>query len=199
MRSGPAAGVLVTAVVLAVPACSPVKIVNTGEVPAPTAPSASRPPAPADNANLANAFDFYAQSNGQPGYYFTTPSGKWRCAILPRAKAGCQSATNPRSSMGIPGEPDTVTNAAGETKPPNALVVDFEGDSHFASLDQPELSLVPGPAKALPFNKILAAAGFRCNVQQIGVSCLSESTGNGFTFSAAGYTLSYTDVAGPPR
>jgi hypothetical protein len=58
---------------------------------------------------------------------------------------------------------------------------------------------VPGPAKALPFNKILAAAGFRCNVQQASVACLSESTGNGFTFSADGYTLSYTDVPAPPR
>jgi hypothetical protein len=46
----------------------------------------------------------------------------------------------------------------------------------------------------LRFNRILAAAGFRCNVQESGVSCLSETSGKGFTFSAEGYTPQYTDV-----
>ena len=53
---------------------------------------------------------------------------------------------------------------------------------------------MPGPAKVLQFNRILAAAGFRCNVQESGVSCLSELSGKGFTFSADGYTPQYTDV-----
>ncbi len=47
----------------------------------------------------------------------------------------------------------------------------------------------------MPFNKILAAAGFRCNVQETaGVSCLSEFSGKGFTFSADGVAPQYTDV-----
>ena len=53
---------------------------------------------------------------------------------------------------------------------------------------------MPGPAKALPFNRILAAAGFRCNVADSGVSCQSDTSGKGFTFSAQGYTPQYTDV-----
>jgi hypothetical protein len=43
----------------------------------------------------------------------------------------------------------------------------------------------------------LAVAAFRCNVQEAsGISCLSEKTGKGFTFSADGYTLQYTDLPG---
>ena len=53
----------------------------------------------------------------------------------------------------------------------------------------------PAPAKVLPFNRILAAAGFRCNVQEVtGVSCLSEFSDKGFTFSPDGFTPQYTDV-----
>lgn len=51
------------------------------------------------------------------------------------------------------------------------------------------------PAAELPFNRILAVAGFRCNIQEAtGLSCQSELSGKGFTFSADGFTPSYTDV-----
>ena len=97
--------------------------------------------------------------------------------------------------MGIAGEPDSVTDAVGETTTPNALVIAREGAAQFVALKQPEFSIDPGPAKVLPFNKILAAAGFRCNVQETaGVSCLSEFSGKGFTFSADGVAPQYTDV-----
>jgi hypothetical protein len=93
-----------------------------------------------------------------------------------------------------------VTDAAGQPATPNAIVVPREGDPRFAALEQPEFWLNPGPAKVLPFNRILAAAGFRCNVQESsGVSCVSERSGRGFTFSAEGYAPQYTDVpAGAP-
>lgn len=78
---------------------------------------------------------------------------------------------------------------------PNAVVVPREGDARFVALEQPEFALKPGPAKVLPFNRILAAAGFRCNVQEAtGVSCLSEFSGKGFTFSPDGFAPRYTDV-----
>ena len=61
----------------------------------------------------------------------------------------------------------------------------------------PRFAPSPGPATLLPFNRILAVGGFRCNVQQTsGVSCLSESSGKGFTFSEDGFTAVYTNV--PP-
>jgi hypothetical protein len=57
--------------------------------------------------------------------------------------------------------------------------------------------LDPGPAKVVAFNRILAVGGFRCNVQESGVSCVSDLTKNGFTFSADRYAPQYTDV--PPN
>ena len=38
-------------------------------------------------------------------------------------------------------------------------------------------------------------ARFRCNIQEeTGVSCLSEQSGDGFTFSADGFVPQYTEV-----
>lgn len=178
-------GALSAVAMLAV-GCSPATVINTGE---PTAQSAApapptTPSAPSSNAHLVNAFDYVAHVGDITGYYFTTPSGKWRCAILTHTKAGCQAASSWQSGLGIPDEPDST----------NAIAVDRDGDPQFVALEQPEFWLVPGPAKALQFNRILAAAGFRCNVQETGVSCQSEASGKGFTFSADGFTPHYTDV-----
>jgi hypothetical protein len=154
-------------------------------------------PAPrrTSNLDLVNAYYYFAHSADQPGYYFTTSSGRWRCAILPHSKAGCQGSAN--AAIGISGAPRSVPDAQGDSNAPNAILVDRTGDAQFARLGQPQFALVPGPANVLPFNKVLAAAGFRCNVQESsGVSCLNESTGKGFTFSTDGYTLQYTDLPG---
>ena len=97
--------------------------------------------------------------------------------------------------MGITGAPDSVPGTDGDTTTPNALVIPRDGDAQFVALEEPEFALDPGPAKVLPFNRILAAAGFRCNVQEAaGVSCLSEFSDKGFTFSADGFVPRYTDV-----
>lgn len=181
-----------TAVLLA--GCSPPAVVNTGEPPAVSTSSTTPAPPPLGSAGLVSAFDFVAHVDGKAGYYFTTPSGRWRCAIVTREVAGCQSSRWP-SAMGITGEPDTVAGADGEPAAPNAVVVERTGDAHFAALDEPRFALDPGPAKVLQFDEVLAAAGFRCNVQeQPGVSCLSERSGMGFTFSSDGFTAQYTDL-----
>jgi hypothetical protein len=166
--------------------CSDVTVVSTDESPAQTAtagPTATSS-APPSNAHLVNAFDYVGHVGDTTGYYFTTPSGKWRCAILAHTKAGCQASSSWQSGLGVQDEPDST----------NAIAVERDGDPQFVALDQPEFSLDSGPAKALQFNRILAAAGFRCNVQESGVSCQSEASGKGFTFSADGYTPQYTDV-----
>ncbi len=72
-----------------------------------------------------------------------------------------------------------MADAAGQDATPNAIVVDREGDPQFVALEQPDFWLDPGPANALQFNRILAAAGFRCNVQESGVSCQSEDDRQG--------------------
>jgi hypothetical protein len=189
----------VTVAMLIAAGCSGERIVNTGEPPVRTATATPAPPPspPANNAHLVNAFDYVAEVDGQTGYYFTTPSGKWRCAIIARVTAGCQSASSWRAGLGITGAPPTVPNAAGQATKPNAIVLNWQGDAHFAALDRPEFWLDPGPAKVVAFNRILAVAGFRCNVQVSGVSCVSDLTKNGFTFSADGYAPQYTDV--PPN
>jgi len=180
--------------------CSGERVVNTGEPPVrtETATSTPAPSTPASNAHLVNAFQYVAHVDGDAGYYFTTPSGKWRCAIVPRAKAGCQSASSWQSGLGLPGQPTTVLNATGEPTTPNAIVLDRESDPQFVGLEKPEFWLNPGPANVLPFNRILAVAGFQCNVQESGVSCLSEVSDKGFTFSAErGMSPQYSDV--PPN
>jgi hypothetical protein len=186
--------ILIWAGLLAVAGCSNVRVVNTGEPPADTVTNTATTPQlpPTSIAHLVDAFDYVAHPNDEAGYYFTTPSGGWDCAILPRVMAGCQSTGG---GLGIAGEPDTVPDAAGEPTTPNAIVIEPEGDVRFAALDQPGLSLTPGPANVLEFNRTLIAARFRCNVQEeLGVSCLSEQSGKGFTFSEEGFAPSYTEV-----
>ena len=174
------------ATVWAIAGCTGPTVINTGDAPGSTAPATS--PAPStrpDNARLVNAYDYVAHVGDTTGYYFVTPSRKWRCAILTHDRAGCQAASNWRSGLGVKGEPDAT----------NAIVVDEQGDPQFVALDAPDFWLQPGPANALPFAKILAAAGFRCNVSDAGVACQSDVSGKGFTFSADGFTPQYTDGA----
>jgi hypothetical protein len=193
-------GVLV-AVAILIAGCADQPVINTGEPPAPPATGSANatPSTPPSNAHLVNAFNYVGHVGDTTGYYFTTPSGKWRCAILAHTKAGCQAANSWQSGLGITGEPDSVPDAAGQLATPNAILVDRDGDPQFVALEQPEFWLRPGPANSLQFNRILAAAGFRCNVRESGVSCLSETSGKGFTFSAEGFTPQYTDVpAGAP-
>ena len=189
--------ILISAVLLAVTGCSAERVVNTGEwetvAPAPTETAPQLPPT--NPAHLANAFDYVAHPNGEAGdagYYFSTPSGRWQCAILPRDKAGCQSTGG---ALGITGAPGTVPDAAGEETTPNSVVVEPEGDAHFAALDEPGFSLATGDATVLPLNRTLIVARFRCNVQEeTGVSCASEQSGRGFTFSAEGFLPEYSEV-----
>lgn len=191
----------VTAIAVISAGCSYGTIVNTDDAPAPTQVTAPPPPSPSpstrpSNEHLANAFDYAAHGvDGETGYYFTSPSKRWVCAIFPRKTAGCQSSTG--SVIAINGAPTSVPGPQATDTAPNAITVDSAGDAQFAALDPPGYALVPGPATVLPFGEVLAVAAFRCNVQEAsGISCLSEKTGKGFTFSADGYTFQYTDLPG---
>ena len=183
------------ATLISVVACSSGRVVNTGEAPPvpPTDATAPTSPVRTSNDGLANAFDYSAQPDGRTAYYFTSPSKRWVCAIIPREEAGCQAATG--STIPITGRPDTVLDAQGASTAPNAIQIDRLADAVFASVEAPGFALVPGPAVELPFGKVLTVAGFQCNVQEAtGISCLSELSGKGFTFSADGYSLQYTDL-----
>ena len=177
--------------------CDSGTVVNTDDARPNVQTSTSAPPPlpdPANNDALANAFDYAApQQDGQTAYYFTSPSKRWVCAIIPRDTAGCQAATG--STIPVKGAPDTVTGQDGADTAPNAIQVGRSADPQFAALDPPGYSIAQGPALVLPFGKVLIVSGFRCNVQETtGISCASEFTGKGFTFSADGFTLQYTDL-----
>jgi hypothetical protein len=177
--------------------CTAERVVNTGEwgtntssTAAPAAPAAPQLP-PTNPALLANARDFTQNTDGGSAYYFSTPSGRWQCAILPGDMAGCEGTTG---ALTITGAPETVPAANGQQTPPNAIVVDPQGDARFAVVDAAAFA-PPAPANVLPFNRTLATARFRCNLQESkGVSCLSEASGKGFTFSADGFDLRYSEV-----
>lgn len=173
-------------------ACTSGTVINTDQTPQPNPPASAAPVPEFGTANLVNAADYAGEVDGRKGYYFTSPSGRFGCAILPRDKAGCQSAGGLAAGLGIAGEPEEIPDGEGGTTTPNALVVD-DDDAGFAALTEPEFFL--DTAKVLPFGKALAVAGYRCNVQEeTGLSCVRELTGKGFTFTADGFTLQYTDV-----
>jgi hypothetical protein len=175
-------------------ACDRTIVVNTGQTPPRTETPASTSPTGRVDPNLVDAHAYYVISDGVTGYYFTTPSGKWSCAILPRTLAGCQAATGGQV-IGIPGEPSTVQGPNGAVAP-NAITVGDQGDAGFTWLDRPGFLVKTGKAMVLDFKKTLAAAGFRCNVQEAGVSCENETTQKGFVFSATGYEPHYAPVPG---
>ncbi|MGV9803190.1 hypothetical protein ACWDTP_34560 [Mycobacterium sp. NPDC003449] len=169
--------------------CASGTVINTGDAPPPgPAPTSTAVPQ-FGTANLVRAADYAAQVDGRTGYYFSTPSGRWHCAILPRDRAGCESAGG--ADIGITGAPQIPVDGTDTT--PNAIAVDRDHEAGFAVLPAPQFTVDSAPA--LPFGKALAVAGFRCNVQEAtGVSCVRELSGKGFTFSADSYTLQYTDV-----
>lgn len=201
-RSGGRRGAAILAVATAaliIAGCSDGTIVNTDDArpsPATTVPPAPSPSKRPSNEKLANAFDYAASGpDGETGYYFTSPSKRWVCAIFPRKSVGCQSSTG--SAIAVVGAPTSVLGPQGTDTTPNAITIDSTGDAQFTLFDAPGYALVPGPATVLPFGQVLAVAAFRCNVQEAsGISCLSEKSGKGFTFSADGYTFQYTDLPG---
>ncbi|MGE2735169.1 hypothetical protein [Mycolicibacterium vaccae] len=194
MHASLIAGLPVLAV--AAVACAGPTVVTTDDAAPPAVTSSAAAPSTTvrGNAHLANAFDFAADIDGQTAYYFVSPSGNWECAIVPRMYAGCQNARN-TSRLGIAGAPATVPDTDDSPRAPNALIVEHDGAARFVARDGAPFGLNDGSATELPFNRILAVAGFRCNVQEsTGISCLSERSGEGFTFSADGFRPGYTDV-----
>jgi hypothetical protein len=185
---------LTSAALLLVTGCTAERVVNSGEWETDT-PSTATPATPSlpptNPALLVDAVDYTQDVDGKSAYYFSTPSGRWQCAILPGDKAGCEGANG---ALNIAGAPNTVPNATGQQIPPNAIVVSPRGEAHFAAIDAAQFA-PPALANVLPFDRTLAVARFRCNLQESkGVSCLSEDSGRGFTFSADGFELRYSEV-----
>ncbi len=188
--------VVACGVTLAAAGCGSPTVTDTGEpwTPAQTASPTPELPAHRTNHQLADAAEFYVSGPGQKAYHFTTPSGRWQCAIIPHTSAGCQPTGG--SALSITGAPDQVPGPDGEPTAPNTVLIDRHGDARFVTADTDSYTVSPGPAATLPFGQVLMVAGFRCNVQEAtGISCGSETSAQGFTFSPDGYLPVYTDVA----
>lgn len=142
---------------------------------------------------------FHAVSEGMEGYYFVTPSGKWRCAIVVRLNvAGCQPSDNHQPSIGVAGAPVTVPGPInGAPVAPNAIRVQRGSDPEFAYRGQAEFWHFPlETTRVLPYGQTLSADQFECNVKESGVSCKDTTTGKGFTFSDADFSWNYTPATG---
>lgn len=185
--------VVVIAVTLACGACADNWIVNTGQPPPQAATTTSTTSTGRVDPNLVDAHAYYVTSDDVAGYYFTTPSGKWSCAIIPRSQAGCQSAGGGQT-IAVAGAPPTVQSPDGDGVAPNAVAIPDTGTAGFIRVDLPVFLPPVCKPLVLGFAKTLAAAGFRCNVQDTGVSCENESTRDGFTFSSDNYVPQYTPV-----
>ncbi len=195
--AGRALGAALVTVALA--GCGSPTIVNTGEpwTPVETAAPSPRLPEHRSNRVLADASQYYVVTETPKVYRFATPSGRWQCEIVPHASAGCRAVT--ASRLPISGAPASVPGPDGEPRTPDTILIDRVSDVRFVAIAADENATgtdTDTPIVTLPFSTVLQVAGFRCNVQEAtGVSCGSESSGKGFTFSADGYTAVYTDVA----
>lgn len=201
LQSGPVkCAQVIGAALLVLTGCAGPAVVTTDDA---AGPETTAPPAPAtttarpSNAVLVDASEYAVRVDGQvAGYYFISPSGRWSCAILPRRQVGCQATGG--GALPTAGIPESVPDDDGDPATPTAIVVGRSDPASFTAPAEPLFEPASGSAEELAYDRILAAAGFRCNVQeQAGVSCLSEASGEGFTFSADGYTRNYTDVPLP--
>lgn len=161
----------------------------------------SPPPPPAAAISLVDPATYAWQEGGLQGFFFTTPSGLWRCAILADSAqggsddqmAGCQpSSSMPMNVAGAPSVPD---HYSGNVTAPNAILVNATGDARFASLSQ-ALFWRYDTTPVLSYGQTLSTNGFSCNVQESGVSCRSDRSGKGFTFSTGGYQFEYIEARG---
>ncbi|MFF0818417.1 hypothetical protein ACFYVR_25210 [Rhodococcus sp. NPDC003318] len=174
-------------------ACSSSVDGNAGPAPVPATqtPATTAQPSPTTRtttavtttaAPAAQAAEYMGNENGS--YYFTSPSGKFECAVVtaPAPVAGCHGQ--------FPSDAPAVPTAGGSgTASANAIRVTAGKAGEFFNAGDPAFHRFDGPAKALPYGSPLRVQGFTCTVDQgSGVTCES-GTGHGFTVSDSAYRL----------
>lgn len=144
----------------------------------------------------------YSTTTGSnSGYFFESPSGKWRCAILEEffggVGVGCESVAG--RVMPVKGAPLVpAADIPDDLVPPSSIVIKPNGSPEFIKLGQPYFVRPESPTPKLGYGQNLAALGYTCNTQKIGISCRNDRTGQGFTFSTEGYKFEYTPAAPAP-
>ncbi|OYD69912.1 hypothetical protein [Rhodococcus sp. OK302] len=185
-------------------------VASVGEAPSTTEVSdglsqPSTPEAPQPGPTLVDPAAFAYSSGGLSGYFFTTPSGLWRCAILTFSAqrgsdaqmAGCQPKTS--MDINVSGAPRVPDHGSGNPVAPNAILVNKTDDARFASLSQALFWRLDNATPTLAYGETLSTDGFSCNVQETGVSCRSDSSNHGFTFSTNGFDFNYTEALSLPN
>ena len=142
-------------------------------------PSASKPA-----AGAVNPVDYGVGGN----YYFTSPSGKWQCAILaalPESETGCHGPF-PASVPRVPGSgaPDTMVA-------PNAVVMSTRNQkAMLISMGDARFYPESRNSRALPYGRALTVGPITCTIDEAtGVSCDDTKTYHGFTVSETAVTL----------
>lgn len=163
----------------------------------PAAPPQERPIPSADAATFW--FSGTSTTTGpNAGYFFLSPSGKWRCAIVERLYdgpgAGCESTTG--RNMPVRGAPLVPANDIPDNLvPPSSIVMISGEEPRFIRLGQPYLDRPQEPTPTLDYGQNLTGLGYTCNTQETGISCRNDGSGRGFTFSSKGFAFEYTPVA----
>ncbi|WP_169812225.1 PASTA domain-containing protein [Nocardia xishanensis] len=153
---------------------------TTTQVPA--APAAAATPGksakPADTAEYRQDDDGF----GRAGYFFTSPSGAFSCAIFDASVsaygtpvgAACQGrAATPAGAQGC-------AKSEGLQAPVPGLGVGPSGTTFFCNVGSP---LFTTTSTVLPYDSSLTANGYTCHSAQSGVSCQENLNGKGFRVS----------------
>lgn len=142
----------------------------------PDKPTTSSPPPTADPSQYKSTTGFF---------YFTSPSGKFECAIVvtETSVAGCHGEF-PRSAPRVAGSGAPESSVA-----PNTVEITAGSPARFLSSGDPRFHRFDGTAKELPYGLTLAVPGsgrsngLECRVEESsGVTCLDQ-VGHGFTVS----------------
>lgn len=146
--------------------------------PALAAPPASTVPA-SPGAGAPAAGSPGAEYFVDGGYFFISPSGKWRCGILPgKAEAGCMNGTD-----------DIDLPISGVPQGSNSILVDATGP-HLANVSPAPFRPSSSTPKVLEYGQTLAVQGFTFTTAESGITCRRDSDGRGFTVSTDGYQFS---------
>ncbi|ORI17137.1 hypothetical protein BJD99_02235 [Rhodococcus sp. 1163] len=162
------------------PTTSAAPTTNTSTTP--DKPTTSSPPPTADPSQYKSTAGFF---------YFTSPSGKFECAIVvtETSVAGCHGEF-PRSAPRVAGSGAPESSVA-----PNTVEITAGSPARFLSSGDPRFHRFDGTAKELPYGLTLAVPGsgrsngLECRVEESsGVTCLDQ-VGHGFTVSDKAFEL----------
>ena len=160
---------------------------TVGQSAAPTSPVEADMAEPSSSklaSGAVNPADYAVGGN----YYFTSPSGKWQCAIL---------AAQPDSETGCHGHfPDFVPRVPGSGAPevmvaPNAVVMSTRNQkAMLISVGDARFYPESRNSRPLPYGRTLTVGPITCTIAEAtGVSCDDTKTDHGFTVSETAVTL----------